>query len=365
MRAWRFLVISLGFLGVSSASGEAQADEGGRLELSSMLGFHLFSKNVELGVADQPDTVPSPKSFGFVGIRLGYNPIKWVTLEAETVFIPTAGTEGGDNLLVEGWRGQVLANLMTGDMRPFVAVGAGGLTSYAGDAGPGEIQSDTDGVFHWGVGLKYKLTSGLLLRCDVRHYLVPSTEGTGVTNDFEFHAGVTFLPGVRAPIPPEVAVEIGQPEQTEASKPSDADGDAFLDARDKCPDKAEDFDGFEDQDGCPDLDDDGDGILVGIDGCEKEKETVNGIEDADGCPEKDSDGDGILDPVDRCPSDPEDADSFADDDGCPDPDNDSDAVADSADRCPAEPETKNGYQDDDGCKDELPAEVKKAFVTLK
>ena len=105
----------------------------------------------------------------------------------------------------------------------------------------------------------------------------------------------------------------------------DRDHDGIPDSVDKCPDDPEDKDGFEDQDGCPDLD---------------------------------NDKDGIVDLKDKCPNDPEDKDGFEDQDGCPDPDNDGDGVPDAQDKCPDQPETKNGYQDEDGCPDEIPAKIK-------
>jgi len=40
----------------------------------------------------------------------------------------------------------------------------------------------------------------------------------------------------------------------------DRDGDGIKDDVDKCPDDPEDYDDFEDEDGCPDLDNDKDGI---------------------------------------------------------------------------------------------------------
>ena len=40
----------------------------------------------------------------------------------------------------------------------------------------------------------------------------------------------------------------------------DTDGDGIPDIRDLCPTLPEDKDGFQDEDGCPDLDNDGDGI---------------------------------------------------------------------------------------------------------
>ena len=55
--------------------------------------------------------------------------------------------------------------------------------------------------------------------------------------------------------------------------------------RDQCPGQAEDLDGFEDSDGCPDLDNDKDGILDKDDKCPNSAETFNGYEDTDGCPD--------------------------------------------------------------------------------
>jgi OmpA-OmpF porin, OOP family len=167
----------------------------------------------------------------------------------------------------------------------------------------------------------------------------------------------------------------------------DRDGDGYKDDVDQCPDDPEDFDHFQDEDGCPepdndrdgilDIDDecplvpedhdgdadedgcpegtigdrDGDGILDNVDQCPDDPEDRDGFEDEDGCPDPDNDKDGILDVDDLCPNDPEDKDNFEDQDGCPDPDNDRDRILDRDDSCPNDPETYNGYQDEDGCPD--------------
>ncbi len=134
----------------------------------------------------------------------------------------------------------------------------------------------------------------------------------------------------------------------------DRDGDGFKDDVDKCPDDPEDFDGFEDEDGCPEPDNDRDGILDEDDECPNTPEDKDGFQDEDGCPEGDAndrDGDGILDNVDKCPDDPEDFDGFEDEDGCPDPDNDQDGILDVDDLCPNDPEDKDGFEDEDGCPD--------------
>lgn len=103
----------------------------------------------------------------------------------------------------------------------------------------------------------------------------------------------------------------------------DSDEDGIAEDKDQCPDLAEDFDNFEDKDGCP---------------------------------EYDNDGDGIYDSKDGCPDEAEDFDGHVDRDGCPDPDNDEDSVADAMDKCPNTPETVNGFKDEDGCPDEKPKE---------
>ena len=200
----------------------------------------------------------------------------------------------------------------------------------------------------------------------------------------------------------------------------DRDRDGITDEADECPDLAEDKDGIQDADGCPEDDADGDGILDAQDACP----TVPGVwwnnPRKNGCPAPDTDGDGVPDPVDACPAvkgvqsdDPklngcpagaadrdhdgipddadkcpdqaEDVDGTDDFDGCPDPDNDEDGIPDRddacprekgtpspdptrngcpnpdrdgdsyddpVDKCPDQPEVFNGVTDDDGCPDE-------------
>jgi outer membrane protein OmpA-like peptidoglycan-associated protein len=128
---------------------------------------------------------------------------------------------------------------------------------------------------------------------------------------------------------------------------SDRDGDGIPDHRDICPGLAEDFDGFEDADGCPDRDNDADGIPDLRDDCPDQPEDQDGFQDQDGCPEIDNDQDGIIDARDDCPDEPEDRDGFQDKDGCPDPDNDGDGVPDGDDDCPATP--AGARVDERGC----------------
>ncbi len=170
------------------------------------------------------------------------------------------------------------------------------------------------------------------------------------------------------------------PKRVLIKKNLDKDGDGILDRDDACPEKAEDFDEFEDADGCPDPDNDGDQILDPLDKCPNEAEDKDLFEDEDGCPDPDNDqdtvldvqdkcpntpgpvdnagcplddrdGDGIPDKSDTCPDKPEDFDGDRDEDGCPDVDTDGDGLEDDVDKCPTEPEDKDQWEDEDGCPD--------------
>ena len=139
--------------------------------------------------------------------------------------------------------------------------------------------------------------------------------------------------------------------------PADSDGDLIDDRVDRCPESAEDVDGFEDGDGCPEPDNDADGIVDAVDRCPLVAEDIDGFEDGDGCPEPDNDGDRVADSVDRCPMVAEDHDGFEDGDGCPEPDNDRDGIGDVDDLCPDKAENRNKFEDGDGCPDIAPAPV--------
>jgi outer membrane protein OmpA-like peptidoglycan-associated protein len=135
------------------------------------------------------------------------------------------------------------------------------------------------------------------------------------------------------------------------AKEPDEDHDGIPNRVDKCPKEPEDFDGFQDDDGCPDYDNDNDGIPDSLDKCPNRAEDRDGFQDEDGCPDTDNDQDGIPDSVDQCPNFHEDFDGFRDADGCPDYDNDRDGIPDSVDKCPNDPEDIDGFRDADGCPD--------------
>ncbi|MEZ4231253.1 MAG: hypothetical protein R3B89_18895 [Polyangiaceae bacterium] len=131
---------------------------------------------------------------------------------------------------------------------------------------------------------------------------------------------------------------------------NDMDNDGVEDEKDECPELAEDRDGFEDSDGCPDFDNDNDGVGDDDDKCPGEVEDEDEFEDDDGCIDADNDKDGFPDDLDECPWDAAPA-GTGDGKGCPLFDEDGDGVEDDDDRCPEEKEDRDGFEDEDGCPD--------------
>jgi OOP family OmpA-OmpF porin len=335
--------------GVSPARAAESEDEVlNPIEIGVFGGLHLYNKDHGLGRWEGDSTGTSPDKGGAFGLRLGYNLNKWVGAEGEFSVSPTRTRNDETRELILGYRAQVIATLYPwGYVRPFVLAGYGALSAFPGTysadgspvGGPGSEtlprSRDTDGMFHLGIGAKFPLNEMYGLRLDGRimapaafmHDVAEIGNEVGYGGpDYEILLSAYLGLGGEKPAPPP------PPPPPPPVVDKDTDGDGILDKNDKCPNEAEDKDGFEDEDGCPDLD---------------------------------NDQDGIPDTADKCPNEPEDKDGFQDDDGCPDTDNDGDGIPDDADKCPNEPETKNNYQDTDGCPDEVPAEVAKFTGVIK
>jgi outer membrane protein OmpA-like peptidoglycan-associated protein len=348
---------------ILTVGGQALADEppppveGFQLEIGAFGGVHLFADNLELGVADDPGNVPSPKTGAIFGLRLAGTLLPWISLEGEVGLIPSKDSINGYRLYLLSYKLHALVHLMHGRFRPFLLGGIGVMqvASTVDDPQYTEIAKDTDFNFHAGAGIKYAVTNNLDVRLDARAVFVPNTNNNSDSVDPELLAGIGYrFGGEAAPAPPPPPPLV-----------KDTDRDDIPDDMDKCPNEAEDRDGFQDTDGCPDPDNDADGIADALDKCPDAAEDKDGFQDDDGCADPDNDADGILDAGDKCPNDAEDKDGFQDNDGCPDPDNDGDGVLDAQDKCPTELETKNGYLDQDGCPDQIPASVKRFMGVIK
>ena len=211
---------------------------------------------------------------------------------------------------------------------------------YAGNGDP-SVLTDTNFAGNLGLGLEYNATSHLSLRLAVR-----SDWLWGIQKD---NTGASASHEPKNPNDPDDVLAAKRRNQKAADVnnflPSamfrvtwffserDSDSDGIPNSRDLCPYEAEDIDGNQDEDGCPDNDNDGDGVPDAQDGCPDEAEDVDGYQDEDGCPDLDNDADGVPDASDQCPDEAEDIDGFQDEDGCPDLDNDADGVPDLQDQC--------------------------------
>lgn len=196
----------------------------------------------------------------------------------------------------------------------------------------------TDFTFSVQLGADIFLTENLAFNFGGRYHLMPAnkTDNAGMS----FYWGPDHVDANTAMVEAMVGL-------TWWFGASDRDHDGIANKYDKCPDQAEDMDGYNDTDGCPDLDNDSDGIPDLQDTCPTKPEDMDGFQDEDGCPDPDNDGDGIVDARDNCPDEAEDIDGFEDEDGCPDLDNDQDGVADEDDTCP---DTPAGLSvDENGC----------------
>ncbi|MCP4793905.1 MAG: hypothetical protein GY882_11335 [Actinomycetia bacterium] len=206
-------------------------------------------------------------------------------------------------------------------IRPFVVSGPGVLVTSS------DLTTRSP-AFAWdtGLGAMFALGDRVDLRVDGR-YLVAMGRDEAELFDVDGHTELLF------------GIDIGFGNLTR-----DSDKDGLADDVDACIDDAEDMDGFEDTDGCPEADNDNDGLPDLVDSCPMDAEDVDGFADTDGCPDNDNDSDGVADVDDSCPTEAGVA-ALA---GCPD--GDGDGVADAKDLCPTEPGKANagGCPDRDG-----------------
>lgn len=107
----------------------------------------------------------------------------------------------------------------------------------------------------------------------------------------------------------ETAVTTANGESLLRASLDDTDGDGLKNYFDPCPEEADDNDGFQDEDGCPEADNDGDDVLDVNDKCPNQAHEVTAPEGApegwayagDGCPPApDQDKDGVPDAADWC-----------------------------------------------------------------
>ncbi len=271
-------------------AGAAQADEGYDLGISA---GPFFSGPAE--PTDMLFSIVPRLSHGYADDVLHSELELGVTVGSAILISPSIG-------------GMVRAD--TGRIDPLFSAGVGLMfRSYEG-------ASDMDLLVRVGPGVAIDLTDSLAFRSDLR--LINALGASEITNTKGASPSYEFLVGIE--------LQVGN---------KDTDGDGISDKDDACPEQPEDFDQFEDDNGCPDTDNDNDGVADTADQCPMEAEDADGFEDENGCPDPDNDGDGILDTADQCPNEPGTGDTR----GCPDADGD--RVPDNRDKCPNKPGPAN------------------------
>ena len=259
------------------------------VEVGGVAGLHTFSEKSDLGVVRDGNGDPVPaatslKNSALFGARLGVYFGKNLGVELEGGVIPTEPR----SLLFDVWmvaaRAQVVYQLRTEKqgnvLMPFFAAGAGLIQIVS--VGPIEnaaiVKKDSVISPFIGGGAKYRTGGGWGVRVDARAAYVKPVD-SGVPIEVELLLGIYKELGYKTP-----AKKVEAPPLP--PKDEDPDKDGIIGAADKCPNEAEDKDGFQDEDGCPDPDNDGDGILDAADKCPDQPETKNGYQDEDGCPDE-------------------------------------------------------------------------------
>ena len=248
-------------------------------------------KQREARITGQEFWKPYQKAAPEIGLRFAWYPLSFLGGEIEGGVMPTKVVDNGAagaRATLFNFRGHVIAQIPFWRITPFVLVGGGMLGTS------GALGNDIDPATHFGGGVKLYLTHRVMMRLDIRDVVAAKKEvDAGATHYPEILLGLSLtLNRPKAPVEtdkdsdgdgfmdksdacpyePGIAPD-GCPEK-------DRDGDGFLDSVDKCPDDP----GVE-PDGCPIPDTDGDGILDPDDKCPTEPENKNGYQDEDGCPD--------------------------------------------------------------------------------
>ena len=273
----KYVLLSI-LCGTTLAHADSPLD---RLEIGGALGGHAFSGNGELGVDDEM-TQPGPNSNLALGPRVAFLVIPRLAVEGEAILVPTSDDSSGYSALAFGMRAHARFDVLQGRLRPFVV---GGLGLHALSTSSPMMHGDADKSFHWGGGVRWAINPALDVRFDARHLIVPDRTLDGATSDFEVTAGVMYRFGGKQQKAVARVVD-ATPAPAPALAPGDRDLDTIVDAKDKCPAEIEDVDGFEDDDGCPELDNDKDGVSDDDDTCPADPETKNEFRDTDGCPDQ-------------------------------------------------------------------------------
>lgn len=245
-----------------------------RLELSGFFGVHLSSDTGALGArSGNRATIANSVA---LGPRLTYLFNDWLLFEGELPLLPSSARDTMEDVGVVVIEPRLAVRLEGVRLRwvvPFGNAGLGMPIALSGNSGI--IRNDVSLRPYLGGGVLFPSERKWNWRLDARLFAAAERGKALVTPELELSVSLYRVYGARA----------SKPSLTEWLEERDSDGDGIPDERDKCVDRDEDRDGYEDEDGCPDIDNDIDLVLDIADRCPNDPETHNGFEDEDGCPD--------------------------------------------------------------------------------
>ena len=241
-------------------------------------GPRIFNKDSYLGYLPDAPAHPVLNNQVELGIRGARPFFPWLVPELELAFSPTSTTAAGGAAPADVYwlepRLHLRLELLPGRrVMPFFVIGGGSPISLS--SAQKTFDTSIVGEGYVGAGVRLDTGKGFTLRLDGRIGFGPGAEKK-VVAEADFGIGLEFHVGGVKKIAPKKEVIVAN---------TDNDGDGVPNDEDKCPDRLEDQDGFEDRDGCPDIDNDLDGVLDIADKCPNVVEEYNGYEDDDGCPD--------------------------------------------------------------------------------
>jgi outer membrane protein OmpA-like peptidoglycan-associated protein len=277
-RVPQVLLIAAPYLLPLLAAAPAAAEP---MQIGGWFGPRIFSSDSELGYIPGRPNLGLASSVAF-GPRVGQPLLPWLVPELELAFSPaeTATMSVVDKPVRVYWldpRIHVRFELMPGQrLQPFVLVG--GSTPIAISMRSSTFESSATGSGYFGGGVRFDSLKGFTLRFDARIAFLPANT-TVLAAEVDIGFGIELALGGGGSRPTR------ERQVARGEDAADGDQDGIPDDKDGCPTRPEDTDGFEDQDGCPDIDNDLDRVLDIADKCPLERETYNGFQDDDGCPD--------------------------------------------------------------------------------
>ena len=254
-------------------------------QLGAFVGPRIFANDQMLGYLPDAPAHPSLGNSVMFGGRIAHPLFEWLVPELELAMAPTSTNAVGGAASVRVFWLDPRAHLRfqfnhDERLQPFVVIGGGAPIALS--SARMTFDSGIVGSAYVGGGLRFDTGRNFVLRVDARLAFVPGARwvtnddsGSYVKAEIDIGLGIEVHLGKRAkPVTKEAALAA-----------ADDDKDGIANGKDACVDRAEDADGFDDLDGCPDIDNDTDGVLDIADKCGTVPESYNGFQDDDGCPD--------------------------------------------------------------------------------